>query len=141
MDAVVARATLQRRETLYLIGAFAALALILAVIGLYGTIASSVAQRTAEMGIRQAIGAQRTDILKMILGQGLRLTAIGVVLGASAAAALTHLMKALLFQVSATDPVTFLAITGIFLTVGLAASFAPAWRATRIDPVEALSGR
>jgi ABC-type antimicrobial peptide transport system permease subunit len=141
MEDVVARATLQRRETLYLIGGFAALALVLAVIGLYGTIASSVAQRTAEMGIRQAVGAQRMDILKMILGQGLRLTAIGVVLGAAAAAGLTRLMKGLLFKVGATDPATFLAITGIFLIVGLAASFAPAWRATRIDPVDALSGR
>jgi ABC-type antimicrobial peptide transport system permease subunit len=93
------------------------------------------------MGIRQAVGAQRTDILKMILGQGLRLTAIGVVLGTSTAAVLTRLMKGLLFQVSATDPATFLAITGIFLIVGMAASFAPAWRATRIDPAEALSGR
>src|SRR5207248_11002347 len=135
MEGLVARATPQRRETLYLIGGFAGLALILAIIGLYGTIASSVAQRTAEMGIRQAIGAQRADILKMVLGQGVRLTAVGVVLGASTAAVLTRLMKGLLFQVSATDPATFLAIAAIFLTVGVAASFAPAWRATRIDPV------
>jgi putative ABC transport system permease protein len=141
MEDVVANATLQRRESMYLIAGFAALALVLAVIGLYGVMAYSVAQRTSEIGIRQAIGAQRADILRMVMGQGLRLSLGGIVLGAIAAAALTRLMDRLLFQVSATDPATFAAIAGIFLAVGLAASCIPAWRATRVDPLEALRTR
>jgi predicted permease len=141
MEDVVADAMLQRRETMYLIAGFAALALVLAVIGLYGVMAYSVAQRTAEIGIRQAIGARRADILRMVIGQGLRLSLAGVVLGALAAAMLTRLMERMLFQVSATDPATFAAIAGIFLTVGMAASFVPAWRATRIGPLDALRER
>ena len=141
MENIVANAMLQRRETMYLIAGFAALALVLAVIGLYGVIAYSVAQRTAEIGIRQAIGAQRADILRMVMGHGLRLSVAGVALGAMAAGALTRLMGRLLFHVSATDPATFVVIAAIFLAVGLGASFVPAWRATRIDPLEALRGR
>jgi putative ABC transport system permease protein len=141
MEDVVADAMLQRRETMYLIAGFAALALVLAVIGLYGVMAYSVAQRTAEIGIRQAIGARRADILRMVIGQGLRLSLAGVVLGALAAVLLTRLMERMLFQVSATDPGTFVAIAGIFLVVGLAASFVPAWRATRIGPLDALRER
>jgi predicted permease len=138
MEDVVAGAMLQRRETMYLISGFAALALLLAVIGLYGVMAYSVAQRTAEIGIRQAIGAGRPDILRLVMGQGLRLSVAGIALGAFGAAALTRLMERLLFQVSATDPATFAAIAGVFLLVGLAASFIPAWRATRIAPLDAL---
>ena len=141
MEDVVADAMLQRRETMYLIAGFAVLALVLAVIGLYGVMTYSVAQRTAEIGIRQAIGARRADILRMVIGQGLRLSLAGVVLGALAAALLTRLMERMLFQVSATDPATFVAIAGIFLVVGLAASFVPAWRATRIGPLDALRER
>ena len=138
MEEVVASAMLQRKETMYLIAGFAALALVLAVIGLYGVMAYSVAQRTAEIGIRQAIGAGRGDILRMVLGQGLRLSLSGIALGAAAAAALTRLLSRLLYQVSATDPATFAMIAAIFLLVALAASYIPAWRATRIDPLEAL---
>jgi predicted permease len=138
MEEFVDGALLQRRETMYLIAGFAGLALMLAVIGLYGVMAYSVAQRTAEIGIRQAIGAQRTDILRMVLGQGLRLSLSGIILGAVAAAVLTRLLSRMLFQVSVTDPNTFAMIAGIFLFVGLAASYVPAWRATRIDPLEAL---
>jgi putative ABC transport system permease protein len=141
MEEVVAGAMLQRRETTYLIAGFAVLALVLAVIGLYGVMSYSVAQRTAEIGIRQAIGAHASDILWMVIGQGLRLSLAGIVLGALAAAALTRLMDRMLFQVSATDPKTYIAIAAIFLTVGCAASFVPAWRATRIDPLEALRVR
>ena len=141
MEDVVSGAMLQRKETMYLIAGFAALALVLAVIGLYGVMAYSVAQRTAEIGIRQAIGAQPADILRMMIGQGLRLSLAGILLGALTAAALTRVMQPMLFQVSATDPGTFLAIAGIFLAVGLAASFVPAWRATRIDPLDALRAR
>src|SRR5262249_6254471 len=110
METLVQNAMAQRKQTTYLIAAFAVLALILAVIGLYGVMAFSVAQRTAEIGIRQAIGAQRGDILWMVMGQGLRLSTIGVVLGIGAAALVTRLIARLLFQVSASDPVTFAAI-------------------------------
>jgi len=141
MDDLVADAMLQRRETLYLIAGFAALALLMAVIGLYGAIAYSVSQRTAEMAIRQAIGAQPADILSMVVGQGLRLTGAGVVLGVAVAAWLPGLIQSQLFQVSAADPAVFLASAGIFVAVGLMASLVPAWAATRIAPVDALSAR
>jgi predicted permease len=141
MDEVVQNAMAQRKETMYLVAGFAGLALVLAVIGLYGVMAFSVAQRTAEIGIRQAIGAQRGDILRMVMAQGFKLSIAGVVAGAVAAAALTRLMSGMLFQVSATDPVTFGAIAGVFIAVALAASYVPAWRAMRIDPVVALRER
>ena len=141
MDEQVERALAQRKETMYLIAGFAGLALLLAIIGLYGVISYSVAQRTAEIGIRQAIGAQRSDILRMVVGQGVRLSVAGIVAGALGAALLTRMIARLLFQVSATDPLTFLSIAAIFLVVGLGASLLPAWRATRIDPLEALRAR
>jgi len=141
MDEQVERALAQRKETMYLIAGFAGLALLLAIIGLYGVISYSVTQRTAEIGIRQAIGAQRSDILRMVMGQGLRLSVGGIVVGALGAALLTRMIARLLFQVSATDPLTFLSIAAIFLVVGLGASLLPAWRATRIDPLEALRTR
>jgi putative ABC transport system permease protein len=128
----------QRKQITYLVMGFATLALVLAVIGLYGVIAFSVAQRTAEIGIRQAIGAQRTDILRMVVMQGLRLSLVGIVIGAVSAAALTRLISRLLFHTSATDPVTYGVIAGIFTVVALAATLIPAYRATRIDPIIAL---
>ena len=123
---------------MYLIAGFALLALVLAAVGLYGVMAYSVAQRTAEFGIRQAIGAQPADILRMVLGQGLRLGALGVAVGVAAAAALTRLISGMLFHTSATDPLTFAGIAILFLAVVLAASGIPAWRATRADPLDAL---
>jgi predicted permease len=141
MDEVVQLALSQRRETMYLIAGFAAVALILAVIGLYGVMAYSVAQRNTEIGIRQAIGAQRADILRMVLKQGIRLSASGIAIGVVAAAALTRLLERMLFHVSATDPLIFGAITAVFLVVSLAACGLPAWRATRVDPLEALRSR
>ncbi|HYL73612.1 MAG TPA: ABC transporter permease [Bryobacteraceae bacterium] len=128
----------QRRLTMQLLGSFAGVALVLALIGLYGVIAYSVAQRTHEVGIRRALGAQQGDILKLVLGQGLGLTLAGVVLGIGGAFALTRVMKTLLFQVSATDPLTFAGIALLFVIVALAASYIPAWRASRIDPMAAL---
>ena len=138
MTEVVAAALSQRRETMYLIAGFAAVALILAVIGLYGVMAFSVAQRTVEIGIRQAMGARRQDILRMVLTQGMRLSLLGIVIGVAAAAVLTRLMAGMLFHVSATDPLTYAAIALIFLAVSLIACLVPAWRATRIAPVTAL---
>jgi predicted permease len=135
MEEVVQTALSQRRETMYLIAGFAGVALILAVIGLYGVMAYSVAQRTTEIGIRQAIGAQRADILRMVLMQGIRLSATGIAVGVISAVALTRLIGRLLFHVSATDPLTFAIIAAIFLGVSLAACAIPAWRATRVDPL------
>jgi predicted permease len=141
MEEVVQNALSQRRETMYLIAGFAGVALILAVIGLYGVMAYSVAQRTSEIGIRQAMGAQPDDILRMVLAQGAKLSALGVALGIVAAAALTRLIGGMLFRVSATDPTTFAVIACVFLLAALAACGIPAWRATRVDPLDALRSR
>jgi putative ABC transport system permease protein len=98
----------------------------------------SVAQRTREIGIRMALGAQRSDVLKMAVGQGLKLVLIGVAIGLAAAFVLTRVMASLLFGVSATDPVTFVAISLVLVSVAALASFVPALRAARIDPMVAL---
>jgi ABC-type antimicrobial peptide transport system permease subunit len=128
----------QRRLLAILLGSFAGVALLLAVIGIYGVIAYSVAQRTREMGIRRALGARQADILRLVIGQGLVLAVPGVVIGVCGAFALTRVMKSLLFQVSAADPATFAGVAVLFLLVALAASYLPARRATRIDPMAAL---
>ena len=128
----------QRRVVLILVGAFAGVALLLAVIGIYGVIAYSVAQRTQEVGIRRALGAQDTDILRLVVGQGVVLTLAGVAIGMGAALALTRLMSSLLFHTSAVSPATFAGVTLIFVLAALAASYIPAHRATRIDPTAAL---
>jgi len=128
----------QRRLTMWLLGVFAGVALLLAVIGIYGVIAYSVAQRTQEVGIRMALGAQRGDILWLVVGQGLVLTLAGVGLGMIGALALTGVMKGLLFGVSATDPGTFVGVALLFVAVALLASYLPARRAARIDPMTAL---
>ena len=114
------------------------MALLLAVIGIYRVIAYSVGQRTQEVGIRRALGAQQADILRLVLSQGLGLALGGVALGLSGTLALTRVMKNLLFHVSTTDPMTFLGIAVLFFVVALVASFIPAKRAARIDPMAAL---
>jgi len=131
----------QQRQAMYLIAGFAAVSLLLAVIGLYGAMSYAVAQRTTEIGIRQAIGAQRSDILRMVFGQALRLSLAGIVTGALAALELTRLIDKMLYHVAATDPLTFVAAALLFLLVAMVASYVPAWRATRVDPVEALRSR
>lgn len=128
----------QRRLILILLECFGGVALLLAVIGIYGVIAYSVAQRTPEIGIRRALGAQPVDILRLIVGQGLALTLAGVSLGIGAALALTWVMTSLLFHTSPTDPATFACITFLFVLVALAASYIPAHRAAQIDPTTAL---
>ncbi len=117
------------------------MALVLALIGLYGVMAYSVARRTAEFGIRQAIGAQRGDILRMVLAQGARLSLAGVAGGVLAAAASTRLIGRLLYGVAATNPVVYGGIAMLFFLVAAAASLAPAWRATRAEPLAALRQR
>ncbi len=128
----------QRRLLAILLASFASMALLLVLLGMYGVIAYSVAQRIQEMGIRRALGAQQGHILALVLGQSLRLTLAGVSLGVAAAFGLTRIMQSLLFHVSATDPVIFGEVVLLFLCVALMASYIPARRATRMDPVTAL---
>jgi putative ABC transport system permease protein len=127
-----------RRMVLLLLGVFAGVALLLATVGIYGVIAYSVAQRTQEIGIRMALGAQREDVLKLIVGQGFRLALVGVGLGVAGAVLFARFVRSLLFHVKATDPATFAAVAIVFVAVALGASFVPAWRATKVDPMEAL---
>jgi len=113
-------------------------ALLLALIGIYGVIAYAVAQRTQEVGIRRALGAQQGDILRLVMRQGFVPTVTGIVIGLIGAAVLTRVMTTVLFQVSATDPATFAGVAALFLVVALAASYIPARRAARIEPMSAL---
>jgi putative ABC transport system permease protein len=128
----------QTRFMMFLLGVFSATAFILAVIGIYGVIAYSVAQRTNELGIRMALGAARADILRLVIGSGLLLTGTGIVIGLAGSMAATRLLESLLYQTSATDPPTFIATAILFTLVAAAASYIPARRATRIDPTDAL---
>ena len=126
------------RFIMLLIGVLSATAFILAVVGIYGVIAYSVAQRTKELGIRIALGADRGDILRLVIGNGLTLTVTGIVIGLAGSIALTRAISAMLYQTSPTDPTIFGISVGLFLAVALVASYLPARRATRIDPGEAL---
>jgi putative ABC transport system permease protein len=138
MEQVIDDTLWQPRFNLQLIGLFAGLALTLASIGLYGVMSYSVAQRTREVGLRMALGAQRRDVVKMVVGQGMKLAALGVTIGLVASVALTRLMNQLLFGVSATDIATFTIITGALTLVALLACLIPARRATKVDPMIAL---
>jgi putative ABC transport system permease protein len=138
MDDIVSAAMARQRFSTMLLGIFAALALVLAAVGIYGVMSYSVAQRTREIGIRLALGAQRSDVLKMTMGQGLKLVSLGVGIGIAAAFVLTRVMATLLFGVSATDPITFVTIAVVLMVVALVASYIPALRATRVDPMVAL---
>jgi putative ABC transport system permease protein len=126
------------RFTMLLISLMSATAFLLAVVGIYGVIAYSVAQRTGELGIRIALGAEKRDILRLVIGSGLALTVAGIAIGLVGSIALTRLMSAMLYETSATDPVILGASAALFLAVALIASYVPARRATRIDPAEAL---
>jgi putative ABC transport system permease protein len=128
----------QTRFMMFLLSVFSAAAFMLAVVGIYGVIAYSVAQRTQELGIRIALGATRGDILRLVIGNGLILTLSGIAIGTAASAALTRLMTSLLYDTSATDPLTFVTSAVLFTAVAAAASFIPARRAAAVDPMEAL---
>ena len=138
MEAVVDESIAQNRLNMILLSAFAGLALLLASIGIYGVQAYAVRQRTREVGIRVAMGAQPAEVFRLIIAQGLRLATTGIVIGLAASFALTRLMASQLYGLSATDPWTFIGVSMVLLTVALAACFIPARRATRIDPVVAL---
>jgi putative ABC transport system permease protein len=138
MDEILSEEVAQRRIGMTLLAAFAALALALASLGIYGVLSYSVAQRTQEIGVRMALGAGRKDVLRMVVADGMRLAAAGVAIGLGASFALTWLMAGLLFGVSASDPLTLGAVTLLLITVALLACFIPARRATRVDPMVAL---
>jgi predicted permease len=127
-----------RRFLLLLVGLFAVAALALAAIGIYGVVAFSVTRRTQEIGIRMALGAQRGDVLRLVVGEGARMAVTGVVIGVGVSLALTRLLSSLLFGVSPTDPLTFAALAMLLSLVALAATYIPARRATRVDPMLAL---
>jgi putative ABC transport system permease protein len=138
MEDDVAASVAQPRFRTWLIGIFAGLALLLAAVGIYGVMSYSVTQRTGEIGVRMALGAQRRDILRAVVGEGLRFTLLGVALGVAGGLAVTRLLQGFLYGVSASDPVTFLAVAVLLVAVALLATLAPARRATRVDPIEAL---
>ncbi len=138
MNDVVSTALATPRLTGFLLGTFAAIALALAAVGIYGVLAYMVSQRTHEIGIRLAIGADRRQMLRMILGQGLSLACLGILIGVATAFGLTRLMQSLLYQVRPNDPLTFTAVSAVIVVVALAASYLPALRATRVSPVVAL---
>jgi putative ABC transport system permease protein len=122
----------------FLLGTFAGLALLLAVLGLYGVMAYNGARRMREIGVRLALGARRRQILTMMLGQGMRLLAIGMVIGFAGALAASRVLRSLLFEVSATDPLAYLAVTLLLAAVAAVACWFPARRASRLDPMVAL---
>jgi putative ABC transport system permease protein len=138
MEALLKRAQAGTRFSLLLIGVFAVVAALLAGVGLYGVLATVVRQRTAEIGVRMTLGAEPGQIFKLIVGQGLRLTATGIAVGLIAAFALTRGMTTMLVGVKATDPVTFATMAVVFLLIAAMASWLPAWRAASLDPTAAL---
>jgi ABC-type antimicrobial peptide transport system permease subunit len=138
MDEVVSRSTSRQRFNMLLMSVFAGSALLLAAIGIYGLMAYSVEQRTQEIGIRLALGAETGEVRRMIVVQGMRLALVGVVAGIAGAFGLTRLVASFLFRVDARDPWVFVAIPVLLTLVALAAVWFPAKRASRVDPLQAL---
>ncbi len=138
MDQIVSNSLSRPRLYAVLLGVFAGIAVALAAIGIYGVMAYSVAQRTREIGIRMALGAQRGQVVRLVLSQGLALTLIGTVAGLGAAAAVTRYLRAMLFGLTPLDPLTFAAVALLFSAVAIVASYVPARHATRVDPLTAL---
>lgn len=138
MDASVAASIATKRFVMILLSCFAALALLLASVGIYGVLSYLVGSRTQEIGVRMALGAQRFDVLKMILGDGARMTLLGIGIGVAAALALTRLMSGMLFGVKSTDPFTFAIVAVLLCAIALLACYVPARKAMRVDPMVAL---
>jgi len=138
MQEVVNASVSTRRITLILLGLFSALALVLAGIGIYGVISYSAAQRSREIGLRMALGAQRGDVMRLVLAQGGKISAAGIVIGSAASLGLTRLMAKLLYSVSVVDPATFAVVAFVLALIATVASYIPARRALRVDPLVAL---
>jgi len=138
MDDLIAVSLAQQRFNMLLLGLFAALALILAAVGIYGAMAYAVNLRRHEIGVRVALGAQRGDVLRLVLRDGARIALLGIAFGIAGALALTRLMASLLFEVKPTDPATFAGVAILLALVALAACYLPARRAMRVDPIVAL---
>jgi putative ABC transport system permease protein len=138
MDDVFDAAMAQPRFSTTVLGLFAVVALALAALGVYGVMAYSTSQRRREMGIRLALGAQRSDIIRLVLGQGMQMAAIGAAIGLSAAVALTRLLESQLYGVSVLDPLPFVGTPLVLISAAVLACWVPAWRASRVDPMVAL---
>jgi putative ABC transport system permease protein len=138
IEQIAAASVAQPRSQAWIISSFAVVALILAALGIYGVMSYAVAQRTREMGIRMALGARPSDLLRMALGQGMLLAGIGLGLGLAGSLALTRVVESLLYKVKPTDPPTYVAVSALLLTVALLATYIPARRAARVDPLVAL---
>jgi ABC-type antimicrobial peptide transport system permease subunit len=138
MDDVVAKNLSARRFALEILGIFATVAFLFACFGIYGVVDYTLSQRTGEIGLRMALGAQRSDILRIVLGEGALIVVAGVGAGLFGAVMLTRFLQTMLFEIKPTDPVTFVALTILLAGVALMASFIPARRASRMDPLVAL---
>ena len=137
-EEIVARSIASQRFSVILLGIFAALALLLASIGIYGVLSYLVAQRTQEIGVRMALGARHVDVLRLVLGDGARMMLVGIAIGVLAALGLTRWLTSMLFGVTPTDPLTFAAVAAVLCGIGLCACYVPAHRAMRVDPIRAL---
>jgi putative ABC transport system permease protein len=137
-EELLGKSVAPRRFNMMLLGIFAAVALVLAAVGLYGVMSYSVSWRIHEIGIRMALGADRSHVLRLVVRQGMTLTLIGLVLGLAGAFGLSRVLRSLLFEVSPSDPLTFAGVSFVLLIVALLACLVPARRATRVDPIVAL---
>jgi putative ABC transport system permease protein len=138
MDEVLAISLASKRLLMALMSVFAGLALVLAAVGIYGVLSYSARQRTHEMGIRMALGARPSDVVKLVVGQGFKMTLVGLGIGIVGALVLVRFLAGLLFGVKATDPLTFAAVSVLLLAVGMLAAYIPARRAAKVDPMVAL---
>jgi putative ABC transport system permease protein len=138
MEEVVSKSVVQPRFLALLLATFSGIALFLAAIGIYGVMAYSVTQRTQEIGVRMALGARPLHVLRLVFKQGLGMLVIGTLIGLAGAFALTRLMRTLLFEVTATDPLTYVSVIGLLILVALLACYIPARRAAKVDPLVAL---
>jgi putative ABC transport system permease protein len=138
MDQLLDQTVAQPRFNLVLLGVFAAVSLVLAAIGIYGILSNGVRARTQEIGIRMALGAEKSTVLRLVVGQGVRLALLGVAIGLAAAVICTRFLSGMLYQIRPLDMSTFAGVSLGLLVVAVLASFVPAWRATRVDPIIAL---